>query len=290
MELFNNNLNWYKGNLHTHTTLSDGKVGVDECIELYKKAHYDFLAITDHNKIFKGKDEKLLLLDSIEYDRNDFKTKRAYHITGIAIEEDPMVEKAYTPQEIIDAIKRKNGLAIIAHPAWSLLTHEDVFNLNNYTGMEVWNSVSETDSCRGDSSNYIDVLASKGVVPLIFAVDDTHFYRKDLFGGYILVNSRSLDRESILENIRRGNFYCSQGPEIKQIYVEEGIIRVKTSPVSEIRFISDTFYSPDRISKREGEVVSEGEYKIRPTDTVVRIECVDAQGKKAWSQFIKLDC
>lgn len=289
MELFNNSLNWYKGNLHTHTTLSDGKVSVDKCIQLYKSAGYHFLAITDHNKFFtREASEGLLILNGIEYDRNDFVTKRAYHITGIGIENKPHVEKTDTPQKIIDAINQQKGLAIIAHPAWSLLTHEDIFNLRNYIGLEIWNTVSETDSCRGDSVHYADVLASKGIVPLVFAVDDTHFYKQDLFGGYIMVNSANLNTQDILDSIRRGSFYCSQGPEIKQIYVEYGKVRALTSPVREIHFISDTFYCDDRISRKEGGLVTEGAYVIKPTDTFVRVECVDAKGKKAWSQLLRV--
>ena len=37
-----------KGNLHTHTTLSDGVHGPDYMVEKYRQAGYDFLAFTDH--------------------------------------------------------------------------------------------------------------------------------------------------------------------------------------------------------------------------------------------------
>ena len=43
--------NWYKGNVHTHTTNSDGELSPKEVISLYKNKGYDFLAITDHNKL-----------------------------------------------------------------------------------------------------------------------------------------------------------------------------------------------------------------------------------------------
>lgn len=39
---------WYKGNLHTHTTNSDGRLAPEVVINLYKEAGYDFLALTDH--------------------------------------------------------------------------------------------------------------------------------------------------------------------------------------------------------------------------------------------------
>ncbi len=37
-----------KGNLHTHTTFSDGLLPVEEVVRRYRDLRYDFLAITDH--------------------------------------------------------------------------------------------------------------------------------------------------------------------------------------------------------------------------------------------------
>lgn len=40
---------WYKGNLHCHTTISDGNLTPEEVVDLYKSHGYSFLAISDHN-------------------------------------------------------------------------------------------------------------------------------------------------------------------------------------------------------------------------------------------------
>lgn len=290
MELFKNRGKWYKGNLHTHTTVSDGRRSPEECIGLYRKAGYDFLALTDHRKFGKGfKQDDFLVLSGVELHINDFRGKRAYHIVGIGIEEEIYSDDSFKPQQLIDEINRKKGMAIIAHPAWSLLTHADIMELKGYAGIEIWNTVSETDSMRGDSTSSIDILASKGMPSRIFAVDDTHFYRDDLFGGYIKVNSEELGREAIMKNIWEGNFYCSQGPEIKQIYVDDKKISVETSPVERIAFMSDTFYCGDRVHGRDMPAVTGAEYVIKPTDRVVRIECRDDKNRKAWSQFIRVN-
>ena len=37
-----------KGNLHTHSTRSDGAKSPEQVCDLYKDAGYDFLALTDH--------------------------------------------------------------------------------------------------------------------------------------------------------------------------------------------------------------------------------------------------
>lgn len=289
MELFDKQSNWYKGNLHTHTTVSDGVKTPEECIRLYKEAGYSFLAITDHRIFTEGYAEAgFLLLNATEFDTTDYEMRKAYHITGIGIEGEVALGTSFTPQDIIDGINDKNGLAIIAHPYWSLMTHADIMELHNYHGIEIWNTVSESHSSRGDSTSYADVLASKGYLPLLLAVDDTHFYTTDAFGGYIMVNCKSLTAGDILKNIREGRFYCSQAPEIRQISVENGRITVETSPVSQISFVSDSFYCSNRICRKDGELITGGSYEINSSDSIVRIECTDCNGKKAWSQLLVL--
>jgi len=47
---------WYKGNLHTHTNNSDGDLPTAQMAEQYRVAGYDFLCITDHNKVVRSKE------------------------------------------------------------------------------------------------------------------------------------------------------------------------------------------------------------------------------------------
>lgn len=286
-QLFDKKMGWYKGNLHTHTSISDGLLSPQECIKLYRNKDYDFLAITDHNEFMKGYEEdKFLLLGAIELHINDFTARKAFHITGIGLEDNFCFEEMKTPQEIINQIKHHKGMAILAHPYWSLLTHEDVNMLKSLDGIEIWNTVSETHGDRGDSCSYADVLASKGRIPLLFAVDDTHFYNTDTFGGYIMVNCPLLNKSEITGAIKNGRFYCSQAPEIYQIIVEKDRMHVETSPVVQISFLTDTFYCANRICKKDGSLITEGHYIFNDTDRVVRIVCKDVSGRKAWSQFI----
>ena len=37
-----------KGNIHTHSTLSDGKRAPEDVVETYHRGGYDFMALTDH--------------------------------------------------------------------------------------------------------------------------------------------------------------------------------------------------------------------------------------------------
>ena len=62
---------WYKGNLHTHTTVSDGKKSPEDTKALYRSLGYDFIALTDHFKYGEGCEDDpsgLLVLSGAEYD------------------------------------------------------------------------------------------------------------------------------------------------------------------------------------------------------------------------------
>ena len=57
---------WYRGNLHMHTQVSDGDLPFEEAVALYRKAGYDFLAVTDHWKwCEEHREEDFLLLPNI---------------------------------------------------------------------------------------------------------------------------------------------------------------------------------------------------------------------------------
>jgi hypothetical protein len=65
-----------KGNLHTHTTFSDGRRPIDEVLARYLNLGYDFVAITDHDdriqddywfRIPPG-DDRMLVLAGVELD------------------------------------------------------------------------------------------------------------------------------------------------------------------------------------------------------------------------------
>jgi hypothetical protein len=44
-------LRWLRGNLHCHTTASDGRLSPQATADWFRGAGYDFLALTDHNTV-----------------------------------------------------------------------------------------------------------------------------------------------------------------------------------------------------------------------------------------------
>ena len=280
-----------KVGLHTHTTLSDGQATPREAAAIYKAAGYDAMAITDHWK-YHAQDEisGLKIISGCEYNVGGTDTiDDVMHIVGIGMKEDPQLCRGEASrQDVIDGIHAQGGLAILAHPAWSLNTPQDALALSGFEGVEIYNTVSEKgQSGRPYSGYFVDILANKGTAYPIIAADDTHMYNDvDNCKAYIMVRSDDDSVESILDAIRRSDYYATQGPELHVRRVGERII-VDCSPCVMIHFMSNSAWVPDRMTR--GENLTHGEYPVKAWEKWVRVEVCDEQGRFAWSHVIMLD-
>ena len=78
--------NWYKGNLHTHSTNSDGRKTPEEIVRIYREHGYQFLAFTEHELYTHNRElsnEDFLILPGMEISCNNPDPWRIYHILGI---------------------------------------------------------------------------------------------------------------------------------------------------------------------------------------------------------------
>lgn len=82
---FENRGMWLKGNIHSHTTVSDGVCEPDRQIRDYRDRGYDFLAVTDHNIMdsFQQELEGICLIPGWERDITYSKTK-CVHLVGLS--------------------------------------------------------------------------------------------------------------------------------------------------------------------------------------------------------------
>ena len=284
--------------LHTHTTLSDGCATPEEAAAIYRNAGYDAIAITDHWRYGEECEiEGLRILSGCEYDIGGNDGSHVVHIVGVGMTSDPQIPADWKNMqktafakaaEIIKRIKLFNGLAIVAHPAWSLNTPEQIMTLGDFDASEIYNSVSECGmSDRAYSDVILDQLATAGRLTNLIAADDTHYYEDDVCRGWIMVESNEADTQSILRAIRAGKFYATQGPEVHIEKVAPDKVRVVCSPVSQIAFQGNTTWAQGRIIREDGLV--KAEYTKSPTDRFVRAEVTDADGNKAWTNYVVFD-
>jgi len=302
MYIDQNGNKWYKGNLHMHTSLSDGAKSPEEACALYRGNGYDFIALTDHWKLSQPDTYgDMLLLSGCEYNVGGNPREGIYHILAIGCAGDPGIAHTDAPQTIVDKIHGQGGLAVIAHPAWSLNTPEQIASVKGFDATEIFNSVSDFPrNVRPYSGTIVDLLASntrecqsasnpKGCILPLIATDDTHWYGKnDTCRSYIMVKAPELTREAILDAIRKEEFYATQGPRI-EVTREGNRIRVKCEsdvPCESIAFFSDSVWVGERCFIEND--ITEAVYTIVPSDTFVRVEVCDALGRYAWSNVVRV--
>lgn len=278
----------WKVGLHTHTTRSDGSATPEEAAAIYKSAGYDAIAFTDH-WVYSGNAQidGLMIISGCEYNLGARDTiEGVMHIVGIGMKKDPIIDRGTASrQNVIDGIRANGGLAVLAHPAWSLNTPQDALALSGFDGVEIYNTVSDKgQSSRPYSGYFVDTLANMGVSYPLLAVDDTHMYGGvDNCKAYIMVRSDDGSLEGILNGIRRGDFYASQGPEL-HVRREGMKLIADCSECVTIDFLSNSAWVPDKMTR--GEKLTHGEYAIKPWEKWIRVEVCDDQGRFAWSSII----
>jgi hypothetical protein len=149
-------------NLHMHTTYSDGSGTHAEIVQAALQAGLDAVITTDHNVLVNGPagyyqdgDRRVLLLVGEEvHDQTTTSQKNHLLVIGAGRE---MVELASDTQRLVDSVLKTGGLAFIAHPvdpAAPAFGEPDIswekWEVENFTGIELWNAMSEFKSLLKD--------------------------------------------------------------------------------------------------------------------------------------------
>lgn len=291
---------WYRGNLHTHTTRSDGRKSPEETKAAYRAAGYDFMALTDHWKYGENIDDDpsgLLILSGTEYNFGGEDTLGGvYHIVGVGMKSDPLevISKSSTPQQTVDEILKRGGAAIFAHPAWSMNTWEMMASLKDYTMTEIYNSVSGAPrNCRPYSGVVIDELALRGYTPKLCATDDTHFWGGEQTLSFIYVNlhKNEFNHDNLMAAILAGDFYATQGPRFDCRLEQHGSgwkFVVDCEPEDNVERVTIFTNRPWENNRSVlGEPVTEAVFELDPRVNFIRAEIVSGD-KTGWGQIFRI--
>jgi len=241
-KLYKNKGSWIKGNLHTHTTNSDGKLSPQDVIKYYRDHGYKLLSLTDHNKITKvSPDDEMLLITGSEISVDKSLYGGAYHLVVLGIDDENILKKKAV-NDVCDYTYESGGLVFIAHPYWTGLVLDDLHRVRNFTGIEVYNTGCDVEVGKGFSSVHWDELSSSDRLVWGIAVDDAHRYfypPYDAAGGWIWVKIDNEDIDDILKSLVNGLFYSSMGPEFIFIEVTDTIINARFTPSNRVDIISN---------------------------------------------------
>ena len=292
----------FKLGLHTHTTLSDGHLTPTEVAKAYRAAGYDAIALTDHWKYGPAQTlEGLKIFSGVEYniDTGD-STYGGAHIVALCMDYDPCLDPAHTTiPQAIEAIHKAGGIAVLAHPAWSLCQVEDMLSYEGIDATEIYNTVSTAhESDRPYSGLLLDLLANKGRTWPLFASDDAHYYDgSDEVLAATVIHADELTEKTFKDAVLRRDLYATQcrvqyaprkndnGPEV-HLWRDGDTVRILCSPAVKISLLSNLVWSQNRITR--GENLTEAAYRLHEKDKYIRAEVTDAEGRMAFSSYIVL--
>lgn len=289
---------WFRGCLHAHSTLSDGRLPLADVVAAYRRQGYDFLAVTDHCNARYGypladttpfRDDRFTTLIGAELDAPGSAIDGTLYLNALGL---PLDFAPPEPSESIGQLAERAAAAgayvAIACPAWCGTQVADVLAIPAAHAIETWNETAANHNGRGDSWHLLDGAAAFGRRLHGLAVDDAHFTTgwPDWFGAWVMVWADELSPEALLASLKAGQFYSTRGPRIHDIQLEEDRIRVRCSPARTIIAAG----RPPIGSQLHGVALTEATFSVEQfTASYCRITVIDHAGAQAWSNPIWFD-
>lgn len=319
--------NFYKANLHCHTTISDGRKTPEEIKEIYKSLGYSVVAYTDHDVLIPHNnlcDDQFLALNGFEVEINEnkplaFEYIKACHICFIALEQDnlcqPMWHRSwylfgnapkYRDQVVFDEnepdyvrefsgekvsemmnIGRDKGFFVTYnHPTWSMEDYSDYTRYNGMHAFEMFNGGCIVCGFDDYNPRVYDDLLRAGKKIYCVGSDDNHNYAElgsrhcDSGISYTVIKAPELQYRTITKALEDGNFYASEGPEIYELWYEDGYVHIRCSDADSI-FCMYGIRMGDIVFAENGVPATEATFAVPETCGYFRITVKDKYGKVA---------
>ena len=217
---------WYRGDLHSHTTHSDGDITVADRVRGAVERGLEFLAITDHNTISHHRETAAWPGGIIPIRGSEVTTFHGHiNVWGLSTAIDWRDDRrGGGATGIVEQAHRQGALASINHPSafgdpWCVGCHWDFARVDYsiFDGMEVWNgrwAIPETDD-EGALALWTDLLDA-GFRMTAVSGTDSHSAEEDAYIALPSTNVYADDgtEAAVLEGIRRGRVVLSSGPVV----------------------------------------------------------------------------
>lgn len=293
---------FYRGNLHTHSTRSDGVLEPEEVCRRYQAEGYDFIALTDH---YLGMYD-YPITDTVPFRNNGFTTLLGvelhidsmdngdiWHVLAVGLPADftppdvphfRHIDSAETVTELTNRAAETGAFISIVHPHWSGLTEADARRIPAAHAVEVYNHGCAIENDRGDGHLSLEHMLNEGRKLTMIATDDAHFATPDHFGGWVMVKATENTPEALLTALKAGDFYATSGPEIHDIRVTDKTVEIDCSEAATIT-VQGRASAASTIC---GENLTTGtialdRFAVSPW---IRVTVIDHNGKRAWSNPI----
>lgn len=301
-----------KGNVHTHSNVSDGDSSPETVVRWYRDHGYDFLALTEHNILIDTKKLAALQTDRFKLVSGEEITMTGagapVHVNGLCLGSVVAGGTYATPREALDhaiaEVNAQGGVALVNHPnfEWAL-DADDVIRSEGAQLLEVASghphvhTLGDCDEperskerCRPSHEALWDAALQAGRDFAPVAVDDAHRFQAPQ--GYpearagrawIQVFSSEGTPEKLCERMRAGELYASTGAEISRYRVRAD--RVTVWPASADAIVE--FIGRGGRVLEAGRLIDPAEpssssYVIDGTEGYVRARVREPSGARAW--------
>lgn len=186
--------------------------------------------------------------------------------------------------------KKRDYLITVNHPWWSQAPMEDFLRFKGMFAMEILNFSSSVSGHDEDDQRYYDYLLRAGNKIKCIAADDNHngtgldmespYF--DSFGGYTMIKTEELTHEAVIDALEKGHSYATGGPEIYELYYEDGKVHIETSEAVTIVLSSGNRYTR-RVRGTAENGVNSADFDVRPVKGYFRVTVTDKYGKKAYT-------
>ncbi len=299
---------WYKGNIHTHTTESDGDEHPEQVVAWFREHGYDFLVLSDHNHVTlldyggaQPADARPLMVPGEEVSANIRSGTLPVHIgaIGITLYIEPIDagDVLSTLQANVDSIRAAGGIASINHPNYKwAFDHEVIRQVAGASLIEVFNGHPSTNDAGGPGRPGVeeiwDGVLTAGRVIFGAATDDSHHYHDftplnaNPGRGWVVVNAEDLTTEAVVAGLETGNFYSSTGVTLAEVEMTADGCSLVIEQWMDEEYVT-------RFTGRDGVLLAEAgglspSYDPSEDAGYVRATVVSSNGRKAWTQPVFL--
>ncbi|MCD4774170.1 MAG: hypothetical protein K8R41_12395 [Bacteroidales bacterium] len=283
-----NSENWKKGNFQVQSRvwfgITNGWKNSNELIDsTYSFLDYDIICTSDYMKINKYKKNSTAYIPVYEH---GYGIKKNHQVCigakKVTWRDYSFTQSIHHKQHIINLLRDKNELVIIAHPK---LRHgyspDDFKYLTNYDGIEVLNNYRK-------SIEHWDAALSSGHFATIIGNDDAHdITNPDEVGQFCTyINTNSLAKDSVIDALQQGNAFAidiyrpiGESFERKKEKLKEIALLQKFDIRNDTLFVEIDklakefiFIGQDGKPEKSVKKTKKAFYKIQPEDTYIRTE------------------
>ncbi len=265
---------FYKANLHTHTTLSDGKYSPEEVKSLYSGHGYSIVAFTDHEILVPHPeltDKNFVAITSTELNIGDckypYRFDKGFHLNFYAKDENADCIPLFNADNVwikrsldyvseaqkavrwnrfhsVEAVNKmietanENGYLVCYNlPVWSFHGSVDYLGVKGLWGLELYNTGCVLEAYPETTQPLFELLPDNPELMPVCCDDCHHDF--DMFGGFSMIKMPELTYENTINAMINGDMYSSSGPLIDELYFEDGKVYIKTSPAKMISLVTE---------------------------------------------------